>query len=86
VSALPLLLQDLSTLAASTALDHESDKSHRVLPIISPVVLWRLLPRILTRAAELGGENSDLTETQREFMVNLADLIQGKIGRKAGVA
>lgn len=60
----------VAQLAASVGLDRDSDP-RRVLPVIPPVILWRLLPRLLRECAP------HMPELQREFSQRMAELIEG---------
>lgn len=68
-----LLYQDLATLSACVSLDQVSDR-RRTLPTIPPVVLWRILPRLLRRVAKLGGEH--IPAVTARFMLAQADAIE----------
>lgn len=69
---LKAIARDLASLAANVSLDRESDATGRVLPTIPPEVLWRILPRLLERAAP------EMGQKQGAFALALAATIQGK--------
>lgn len=70
---LRLLLADIALLSVSVNLDRGTDP-RRVLPQIPGPLLWRILPRILERAAMLGRDV--LPAHQLEFMTRQAKAIE----------
>lgn len=67
------LAKDIAALAACVSLDRISDP-YRVLPTLAPAALWRILPRLLRKAAP-----HMQCATSREFSLTLARTIeQGK--------
>lgn len=68
-----LILKDIAALSACVSLDHDTDP-RRTLPVIPPAALWRILPRLLRRAADSAG--CSLSDTQRDFMWNQASAIE----------
>jgi len=69
-----LLLKDVAALSACVSLDRTSDP-RRTLPVIPPAALWRILPRLLRRAADAAG--CDLDDTSKAFMRAQAAIIEG---------
>lgn len=70
---LSLLLADLALLSVSVNLDRQTDP-RRVLPAIPATLLWRILPRIMRRAALLGRDT--LPAHKLEFMTRQAKAIE----------
>lgn len=66
------IARDVAALCACVGLDRDTDP-RRVLPVIPSVALWRILPRLIRKAAP------DMMEREREFCLNLAaDIEQGR--------
>ncbi|MES2208565.1 MAG: hypothetical protein V4515_00015 [Chloroflexota bacterium] len=71
------LVRDVSHLSRCTTLDRTTDP-RRVLPIIAPALLWRVLPRLLESAADLatGMPGRLVSPGEAAFMAELADAIE----------
>ncbi|HEY1189557.1 MAG TPA: hypothetical protein VGE74_18065 [Gemmata sp.] len=67
---LQAIARDVAALAANVVL--ENGTHGRTMPAIAPASLWRILPRLLERAAP------HMAETERAFALALANTIQGK--------
>lgn len=66
---LKALARDVAALAACAMLDRETDP-RRVLPVIPSAALWRILPRLIRKAAP------HMDEPSRSFAMRLADGIE----------
>lgn len=75
--AVASLVRGILALAPALSLDRTTDP-RRVLPVIPPVTLWRVLPRLLAGAADLAADLDVGEDTTRAFARNVASTIEGK--------